>query len=685
MGFVGKGISYPLSAKTLLRNCISAVGGVKKNRYETEMGVRDAKTGMERENDQDRKRVRDPENYEVKMVRDHLIKENIRFGADEFDMSNWNRFAEFCTENDETPIPNEVSCYLSVSAALASKDAPMWIEAMTKERVKLEAAKTWRECTKKEIIENSANAVPVVLLLTRKRDGTFKCRAIVLGNRVDKPDDWDLYAPVVSLMAMRNMMIHAARDGDQIKVFDLDNAFLNAEISEDTPTYVKIPKIWAGTGVTTRALVKALYGLPQSPKLWYKKYEAGLKELGWSKSDVEGGLWRKRSKNGKSWIKMAVYVDDNIICAPSENELGEEMNKFLKKFPGREVPPEEQGGWKSWDILGADVLYSAQKRTLRIFMTSYIESMHRKFEVEKRIKRIPTVPMSTEDGKVLGASEPIYDGKFDYRSAVGSIQWCATVARPDIARPINLLAKWNNETPTKARVGALIRIMAYLMDTAEMGITYSPNSEKEWYQSTRFDGNGKPVAWSSCGLDLYTDASWASEIENSYSISGMVITVFGTPVAWKSKRQTIRADSTCAAEYIAAADGIQWCANMGRLEFFDFPAVPEGGIPKSLRIFLDSSSAVQVAKNEEGKPKTRWLALRWHRAQDEKDKIRFVKTAEQKADVLTKAPRIEAIRLLFGSYGCESVAKMKCHQYEPRSGPGGGALKFSGRKFLGTI
>ena len=101
VGFVGKGISYPLSAKTLLRNCISAVGGVEENRYETEMGVRDAKTGMERENDQDRKRVRDPENYEVKMVRDHLIKENIRFGADEFDMSNWNRFAEFCTVNDE--------------------------------------------------------------------------------------------------------------------------------------------------------------------------------------------------------------------------------------------------------------------------------------------------------------------------------------------------------------------------------------------------------------------------------------------------------------------------------------------------------------------------------------------------------------------------------------------------------
>ena len=122
-------------------------------------------------------------------------KDGVIFGTEDFDMGNWHRFEEFCAENDEQIIPDEISVYLSVNAALASKDSPKWIEAMTKERVKLEAAKTWRECTPKEIAEHGAKAVPVVLLLTRKRDGTFKCRAIVLGNRVEKPEDCDLYAP----------------------------------------------------------------------------------------------------------------------------------------------------------------------------------------------------------------------------------------------------------------------------------------------------------------------------------------------------------------------------------------------------------------------------------------------------------------------------------------------------------
>ena len=50
--------------------------------------------------------------------------------------------------------------------------------------------------------ENSKAAVPVALLLTQKRDGAFKCRAIVLGNRVEKQDEWDLNAPVVSLIGI---------------------------------------------------------------------------------------------------------------------------------------------------------------------------------------------------------------------------------------------------------------------------------------------------------------------------------------------------------------------------------------------------------------------------------------------------------------------------------------------------
>ena len=88
-----------------------------------------------------------------------------------------------------------------------------------------------------------------------------------------------------------------------------------------------------------------------------------------------------------------------------------------------------------------------------------------------------------------------------------------------------------------------------------------------------------PCAHATSGGDLdeevnvYTDASWATEIENTYSASGMATTAYGTVIAWKSCRQTIRAESTCTAEYIAAAEAVVcaelrvWSERDGRLEF----------------------------------------------------------------------------------------------------------------------
>ena len=67
------------------------------------------------------------------------------------------------------------------------------------------------------------------MILSKKRDGSHKCRVVVLGNYSPKNDELELYAPVVSMVALRTMLTVAARSQDHLKVFDLDNAFLNAE------------------------------------------------------------------------------------------------------------------------------------------------------------------------------------------------------------------------------------------------------------------------------------------------------------------------------------------------------------------------------------------------------------------------------------------------------------------------
>ena len=157
----------------------------------------------------------------------------------------------------------EVSIHLSVAEALKSPDAPSWVTAITREKTKLEAAKTWRALTMEEQ-RKQKHVVHVALILTKKRDGAFKARACVLGNLVST-DGLNVYAPVVTMAAHRYLLVEAAACGDHVRAFDIDCAFLNADLNEEV--YVGLPKIWGeGNRVEVKRLKKALYGLPQSPR-----------------------------------------------------------------------------------------------------------------------------------------------------------------------------------------------------------------------------------------------------------------------------------------------------------------------------------------------------------------------------------------------------------------------------------
>ena len=147
---------------------------------------------------------------------------------------------------------------------------------------------------------------------------------------------------------------------------------------------------------------------------------------------------------------------------------------------------------------------------------------------------------------------------------------------------------------------------------------------------------------------LFSDASFASSIDNYYSNSGSVLFVHGTPIAWRSGRQTIRATSTTEAEWIAASDGLTWVKLISCLEFFSSESNISVKLPKDMLILRDNKSAVIVAKCEEIKPKSRHYALRMLNVRDEKARLWFVRTDKMCADALTKPVSGKQRKLLLG-------------------------------------
>ena len=546
---------------------------------------------------------------------------------------------DFCLINPHTGVAEiQAKINLSIKKALDSADAPAWRAAIDTEYNKLVKAHTWVDATPDDL-RSDTQMIPVGILLTKKRNGAHKCRAVALGNFLDKTGV-DVFAPTLSMTAHRILLTKAARDGDYIKCFDIDSAFLNASV--DMNLLIKLPENFVKPGEpTVKRLKKALYGLPQAPKAWFQHYANGLKSLGWRQSKNEPSIWRKQSGEviGR-YLKMSVYVDDNIITGPSLPELEKEMRFILAQYAGREIKPElEPNGWQLWDALGAEFRYNRSQRSMKLTMATYIEKLAEKYNVRT------TAPDPNFRENDLMAEK--FEINFPYREIIGALQWVSTIARPDVTRNINLLSRFLGKPVTLPRVDAAKRIIKYLVLTKNEGIYYSPLNEKFFKAQYAEDGDGQAVPPSE--HLLFNDASFAANVDSYYSNSGSVLYVHGTPVAWRSGRQKVRAQSTCEAEWIAAADGLTWVSQVSCLEFFSGKDDNiEAKLPEDLLIMCDNRSAVLVAKTEEVCPKSRHFALRLIRVRDESKRVVYCRTDKMCADALTKAVPGKVRALLLG-------------------------------------
>ena len=114
--------------------------------------------------------------------------------------------------------------------------------------------------------------------------------------------------------------------GNQLKLTPSSDGckkcFLNGDL--DKEVYMDLPPMFELTRDRKKVckLKKSLYGLKQSPWVWFDKFSNMLRHLGMTK-DKRITLFSKHSREGKIVI-LSVYVDDIILtrddCEESETE-----------------------------------------------------------------------------------------------------------------------------------------------------------------------------------------------------------------------------------------------------------------------------------------------------------------------------------------------------------------------------
>ncbi|GKC16551.1 hypothetical protein Tco_1013333, partial [Tanacetum coccineum] len=120
-------------------------------------------------------------------------------------------------------------------------------------------------------------------------------------------------------------------------------------------------------------------------------------------------------------------------------------------------------------------------------------------------------------------------------------------------------------------------------------------------------------------------------------------------ISWQCKKQTIVANSTTKAEYVAATNccgHVLWVQNQMLDYGFNF---------MSTKIYIDKESTICIVKNPVFHSKTKHIEIRHHFIRDSyvKKLIQVIKihTAHNVADLLTKAFDVSRFNFLIASIG----------------------------------
>ena len=124
----------------------------------------------------------------------------------------------------------------------------------------------------------------------------------------------------------------------------------------------------------------------------------------------------------------------------------------------------------------------------------------------------------------------------------------------------------------------------------------------------------------------FCDSDFAGDVITLRSTSGNIVFHRGVAICWSPKRQSLKALSTCEAEYIAMYDCLRVVQSQGFLDFIGLDPP----------IFCDNQSALALCRTKLVNRKSKHILLRFHVLRDHADKFLWVDSLRNKADGLTK-------------------------------------------------
>lgn len=140
----------------------------------------------------------------------------------------------------------------------------------------------------------------------------------------------ETFSPVLKYSTLKLLFALSVKLDLKISHLDVITAFLNGHLDETV--YMMFPQNFKCDMKQNRVLKlkRAIYGLKQSARAWYKQVDDCLQQLGYKKSLYEHCLFVKSSENVKTFV--ALFVDDFFLFSNCNKEVENLKCQLSKRF-----------------------------------------------------------------------------------------------------------------------------------------------------------------------------------------------------------------------------------------------------------------------------------------------------------------------------------------------------------------
>nr|GEV83383.1 retrovirus-related Pol polyprotein from transposon TNT 1-94 [Tanacetum cinerariifolium] len=131
------------------------------------------------------------------------------------------------------------------------------------------------------------------------------------------------------------------RAGYELEQIDVKKTFLHENLEE--VIYMRQPSGYE-QGNKVCLLKKSLYGLKQSPRQWYKRFDEYMLSNGFKRSSYDNCVYYKSYAPGE-YIYLLLYVDDILTACKSKAEIGSTKSLLKKEFNMKELRGSKEDTW----------------------------------------------------------------------------------------------------------------------------------------------------------------------------------------------------------------------------------------------------------------------------------------------------------------------------------------------------